>query len=117
MEWQAVLVLKGAHTVVALPDGEFYINPTGNSVLSTAGTGDLLTGLISALAAQGLDVEKAAICGTYLHGLAADMLAARLGRRGCKAGDILDFFPAALNETVETPPAEPGEHYAVKPFL
>jgi len=117
MEWQAVLVFKGAHTVVALPDGEFYINPTGNSVLSTAGTGDLLTGLISALAAQGLDVEKAAICGTYLHGLAADMLAARLGRRGCKAGDILDFFPAALNETVETPPAEPGEHYAVKPFL
>jgi len=116
VEWQVVLVLKGAHTVIALPEGEIYINPTGNPVLSTAGTGDLLTGLIAALAAQGLDAEKAAICGTYLHGLAADMLAARLGQRGSKAGDILDFFPAALNKTAGLPPAEPGEHYSVKPY-
>lgn len=115
-EWQVVLVLKGAYTVIALPGGEIYINPTGNPVLSTAGTGDLLTGLIAALAAQGLEAEKAAICGTYLHGLAADLLAARSGQRGNKAGDILDFFPAALNETAGLPPAEPGEYFYVRPY-
>lgn len=114
--WQVVLVLKGAYSVIALPDGEIYINPAGNPVLSTAGTGDLLTGLIAALAAQGLAAEKAAICGAYLHGLAADMLAARLGQRGFKAGDILDFFPAALNEIAKLSPLDPCELFPVKPF-
>ena len=115
-EWQGVLVLKGAHTVIALPDGEIFINPTGNPVLSTAGSGDLLTGLIVALAAQGLEPGKAAICGAYLHGLAADMLAASSGQRGHTAGDVLDFLPPALNAAAELAPAVPGELYPVKAF-
>jgi hydroxyethylthiazole kinase-like uncharacterized protein yjeF len=112
--WQAVVVLKGAHTVTALPGGELYINPTGNPLLSTAGTGDLLTGLITALAAQGLEAPKAAICGAYLHGLAADLLRAHSGPRGFKAGDVLDFFPAAFNETAGLPSVEPGAHFYVR---
>lgn len=115
-EWQVVLVLKGAHTVTALPDGEIYINPTGNPVLSTAGAGDLLTGLIAAFAAQGLAPEKAALCGAYLHGLAADMLAARSGPWGHKAGDVLDFFPAALHAAAAFMPGDPGDPFHVKPY-
>ncbi len=110
------MVLKEAHTVIALPEGDIFINPTGNPVLSTAGTGDLLTGLIAALAAQGLEPGKAAICGAYLHGLAADMLAARSGQGGSKAGDVLDLFPEALNVTAGLTAADPGEYYSVKPF-
>lgn len=99
-EWKAVVLLKGAYTVVALPDGEIYVNPTGNPVLSTAGTGDLLTGLITALLAQGLTPEDASRCGAYLHGLAADLLLEERGARGHKAGDILDYFPLAINQLI-----------------
>ena len=113
--WQAVVVLKGAHTVTALPGGELFVNPTGNPLLSTAGSGDLLTGLVTALVAQGLGVAKAAVCGAYLHGLAADLLQARSGPYGFKAGDVLDLFPAAINRTAELPPVEPGAYFYVRP--
>jgi hydroxyethylthiazole kinase-like uncharacterized protein yjeF len=109
--WQAVVVLKGAHTVTALPGGELFINPTGNPLLSTAGTGDLLTGLITALAAQGLEAGKAALCGAYLHGLAADLLQVHAGPCGFMAGDVLDFFPDALNNVIKLTPAAPGAHF------
>ncbi len=99
-EWKAVVLLKGAYTVVALPDGEVHVNPTGNPVLSTAGTGDLLTGLVTALLAQGLSPEDASRCGVYLHGLAADLLLGERGARGHKAGDILDYFPLAINQLI-----------------
>ena len=112
-EWNAVVVLKGAYTVIAVPEGEVYINPTGNPVLSSAGTGDLLTGLITAFCAQGLSPESAALCGAYLHGLAADLLVKRSGDRGFKAGDILDYFPAAFRETLNLPPVQPGELYQI----
>lgn len=113
-EWNAIVVLKGAYTTIAFPEGEVYINPTGNSVLSTAGTGDLLTGLITAFCAQGLSPGKAALCGAHLHGLAADLLVMSSGDRGFKAGDILDHFSAAFREMVELPPAKPGELYQIK---
>ncbi len=113
-EWNAIVVLKGAYTVIAFPEGEIYINPTGNPALSTAGTGDLLTGLITAFCAQGLTPGKAALCGAYLHGLAADLLVKHSGDRGFKAGDVLDLFPAAFRETVELPPAQLGELYRIK---
>ncbi len=113
-EWQAVVVLKGAHTVIALPDGELYLNPTGNPLLSTAGTGDLLTGLITALAAQGLEAAQAAICGAYLHGLAADLLQAHSGSRGFIAGDVLNFIPAAFKKVLALPSAETGLHFYVR---
>jgi len=114
--WQVVLLLKGAYSVIATPEGEIYINPTGNPVLSTAGTGDLLTGLTAALVAQGLPADKAAVCGAYLHGLAADLLVAHKGARGFIAGDILEFFPAALEEIARFSPPDPGELFPVKPL-
>ena len=66
-KYNVVIVLKGAHTAVVLPEGKVYINTTGNSGLSTAGTGDVLTGIITGLLAQGYSSAKAAIAGVYLH--------------------------------------------------
>ncbi len=102
-EWGTVVLLKGAHTVIAAPGGEVYVSPSGNPALSTAGTGDLLTGLVAALAAQGLSPLQAAACGAFLHGLSADLLVRERGARGWKAGDVLDFIPAALNSLAAPP--------------
>ncbi|MEW5920340.1 MAG: NAD(P)H-hydrate dehydratase [Bacillota bacterium] len=108
-EWGCVLVLKGAYTAVGLPTGELFINPTGNAALATAGSGDLLTGLIAALLTQGVSPEDAAVAGVYLHGLAADLLVAARGIRGHTAGDILPFFPAAFRQVENLEPPRPGE--------
>ncbi len=105
--WQSVVVLKGANSVIALPGGELYINPTGNPLLSTAGTGDVLSGLLAALSARGLDPADAALCGVYLHGLAADLLAAAEGPRGALAEDISRYLPRAWNRVLE-PAWDPG---------
>lgn len=92
-EWNSIIVLKGAGTVIASPGGEIYFNPTGGPVLATAGTGDLLTGLIASLIAQGMPPFGAAVAAVYIHGLAGDLLPER---RGAIAGDILARFPAAF---------------------
>lgn len=115
-EWDSIVVLKGAHTVTALPDGEVFVNPTGNPVLSTAGSGDILTGLITGLAAQGLPPQWAAVCGAYLHGLAGDLLAEQVGERGHLAGDVLAFIPPALNRVSEFSSRAPGALFPVKEF-
>ncbi len=115
-EWDSIVVLKGAHTVTALPDGEVFINPTGNPVLSTAGSGDILTGIVAALVAQGLSPQWGAVLGAYLHGLAGDLLAERDGERGHKAGDLLSFIPLALNRTAALPLPEPGSLYPVRDY-
>ncbi len=94
--WGEVLVLKGAPTVVACPSGVVYINSTGNAGMATAGSGDVLTGLITGLLAQGLAPEQAAVAGVYLHGLAGDLARDELGERGMIAGDIMRHVPAAL---------------------
>ncbi|MGH7254795.1 MAG: NAD(P)H-hydrate dehydratase, partial [Nitrospirales bacterium] len=91
-----VLVLKGARTVVAHPDGRVAICPTGNPGMATAGTGDVLTGMLVGLLAQGLDSWDAARAGTYLHGLAGDLAAGDLGEAGLIAGDLIDRIPLAL---------------------
>jgi NAD(P)H-hydrate epimerase len=91
-----VLVLKGARTVVARPDGAVAICPTGNPGMATAGTGDVLTGMIVGLLAQGLTQWDAACAATFLHGLAGDLAAARLGVAGMIAGDVIDQIPHAL---------------------
>ncbi len=96
--WGTTLVLKGAHTVVAAPDGQVLINPTGNPGLATGGTGDVLAGLIAGLLAQGLTPVQAAAAGVYVHGWAADRLAAARGMAGLIAGDLLDELPLALKE-------------------
>ncbi|MGA9753828.1 MAG: NAD(P)H-hydrate dehydratase [Desulfobaccales bacterium] len=92
------LVLKGAQTVVAAPDGRASLNSTGNPALASGGTGDVLTGLIGGFLAQGLTPWDAARLGVYLHGLAADFFVSRHGPRGMIAGDLLTVFPTMLAE-------------------
>ncbi|MBH0198133.1 MAG: NAD(P)H-hydrate dehydratase [Nitrospira sp.] len=90
------VVLKGARTVVARPDGAAAICPTGNPGMATAGTGDVLTGMIVGLLAQGLAPWDAACAGTYLHGCAGDLAAADKGHAGLIAGDVIEQIPYAL---------------------
>ncbi len=85
-----VLVLKGARTVIATPDGTAAINPTGNAGMATAGTGDVLTGLLGALLAQGFSSESAAAVAVFVHGLAGDLAAKRRGQMGLMATDLVD---------------------------
>ncbi len=90
------LVLKGARTVVARPDGQVAICPTGNPGMATAGTGDVLTGMTAGLLAQGLSQWEAACVGTYLHGEAGDLAADALGTAGMIASDVISHIPHAL---------------------
>ncbi len=101
--YNVVLVLKGRHTVIASPKGEIRINPTGNRALATAGTGDVLSGVIGGLLAQRLNPFDAASLGVYLHGLAGERLARRMGPDGLLAGDLLPMFPKVLRQISETP--------------
>ena len=91
---QVVLVLKGVPTVVALPDGRAWINPTGNPGMAAGGMGDTLTGIIASLAGQGLDSEKAAAAGVYLHGYAGDILK-ESADDGYTASDLACKLPEA----------------------
>jgi hydroxyethylthiazole kinase-like uncharacterized protein yjeF len=93
----AVAVLKGAATVIAAPDGRVRVNPTGGVNLATGGTGDVLTGVIVALLAQGLDAFDAASVGVYLHGEAGDRVARRFGATGTLAGDVVRELPRAAD--------------------
>jgi NAD(P)H-hydrate epimerase len=96
-EHQVVLVLKGSPSLVVAPDGTCYLNPTGNSGMATGGSGDVLTGLIGSFLAQGMDPIEAALCGTYLHGLAGDFAAEELTERAVIAGDLIEFLPDAFS--------------------
>ena len=87
-QWNAVVVLKGARTVVAGPDGRVCVNPTGNPGLARGGSGDVLAGMTSALLACGLPAYDAAACAVWLHGAAADRAAARRGEYGMLPQDI-----------------------------
>jgi len=98
--WGQVLVLKGAPTIVAAPEGELSINPTGNPLLATAGTGDVLSGIIAAFLAGGTAPFEAARAAVYLHGLAADLAVATYGDRGMLAGDLLPLIPQAIKEVL-----------------
>jgi NAD(P)H-hydrate epimerase len=90
------VVLKGAKTVIAQPDGAAAVCPTGNPGMATAGTGDVLTGMIVGLLAQGLASWEAACAATYLHGYAGDLAAADKGQAGLIAGDVIEQIPHAL---------------------
>jgi NAD(P)H-hydrate epimerase len=90
------VVLKGSRTVVAHADGTVNINPTGNAGMATAGCGDVLSGIIGGLMAQGAPSHEAAVIGVYIHGMAGDMVAADLGEAGIVAGDIESAVPRAL---------------------
>jgi ADP-dependent NAD(P)H-hydrate dehydratase / NAD(P)H-hydrate epimerase len=95
-EWNAVVVLKGALTVVAGPDGRMMVLPFGNPALASAGSGDVLAGTIVGLRAQGLDAFEAAVAGAYLHALAGELARAELGDMGVVAGDLPPRLPLAL---------------------
>lgn len=95
LEWGSIIILKGARTLVAFPDGEVYININGNAGMATGGTGDVLTGVIAALMAQGLSSHEAALVGVYIHGLAGDIVA-RSGMIGITASDLIRALPAAI---------------------
>lgn len=96
-ESMCVVLLKGANTVVTDAD-RIYVNRTGNSGMATAGSGDVLTGVIAALLAQGMPAFEATVLGAYLHGVAGDHAAARLGEHGLMATDILDELPRAFRD-------------------
>ena len=100
------VVLKGARTVVAAPDGHAWINPTGNPGMASGGMGDVLTGLVAGFLAQGRTTLSAALCGVYLHGLAADLLAAKTPW-GYLATDVMNNIPEAIREVLQTPPKPP----------
>jgi NAD(P)H-hydrate epimerase len=98
--WRAIVVLKGSHTIVAAPDGRAFVNTTGNPGMATAGTGDALTGILAGLTAQfGIeDWLRVVGFGVYLHGLAGDIAASRVGEIPMVASDLLDSLPAAFRQ-------------------
>ncbi|WEK34445.1 MAG: NAD(P)H-hydrate dehydratase [Candidatus Pseudobacter hemicellulosilyticus] len=95
---QVTIILKGAYSLVATPGGLAWFNSTGNPGMATGGTGDVLTGLLTGLLAQGYIPEQAAILAVYLHGLAGDLAAEDLSEQSLLAGDLIDYLPHAFLE-------------------
>ncbi|MBI5118149.1 NAD(P)H-hydrate dehydratase [Candidatus Poribacteria bacterium] len=94
-KWRVELILKGAPSLVATSDGRLFVATTGNPGMATAGSGDVLTGILAALLCQGLEVSDAALLGTYLHGLAGDIAAERFTPWGMIASDLISCLPDA----------------------
>jgi NAD(P)H-hydrate epimerase len=89
-------VLKGVPTVVSSPEGEVYLNTTGNPGMATAGSGDVLSGVIASFIAQGFGVRRSAVCGVFMHGLAGDKARDEVGEYSLTAGDIVKCLPSAF---------------------
>ncbi|GAC1485928.1 MAG: bifunctional ADP-dependent NAD(P)H-hydrate dehydratase/NAD(P)H-hydrate epimerase [Flavisolibacter sp.] len=96
VELKTVIVLKGHHTLIAAPDSKTYFNNNGNAGMAKGGSGDILTGMITAFLAQGYLPLEAAVMGVYLHGLAGDLAAAALSQEAMKATDLIHFLPPAF---------------------
>ncbi len=94
----AMVLLKGHGTLIASPDGEIYINPTGNPGMATGGSGDVLTGLLLALLGQGYEVLIATVLAAYVHGLCGDLAVREGSPEGLAAGDLIDYLPRAFDE-------------------
>jgi len=92
----SVVILKGAHTSIATPEGVVFFNSTGNPGMATAGSGDVLTGILTGLMAQGYSAKEAALLGVYLHGLAGDLAVLQNGEHSLIASDLVTFLPAAF---------------------
>ncbi len=95
-KFDVILVLKGAQTIIALPDKNAFINPTGNPGMASGGMGDVLTGIISGFLAQGFSPEAASLAGVYIHGLSADILAKQMGGFGFLAKDMVQIIPETI---------------------
>jgi NAD(P)H-hydrate epimerase len=105
-KFNCVMVLKGAPTIIATDEGDIYINPTGNSGLASAGSGDVLVGIIAGLLAQHVSTIDAAIAGVFLHGIAADLAIEDTNEYSLMAGDLLQYIHRALNFILEREYAE-----------
>jgi hydroxyethylthiazole kinase-like uncharacterized protein yjeF len=114
--YDAVVVLKGAHTIVAEPGGALFINLTGNPGMATAGSGDVLSGVVGALLGQGYAPSMAARIAVHIHGLAGDLAAAALGERSLIAGDLVDMLPHAFQQIEHLKGLRPSswEHFWLK---
>lgn len=97
-KWKQVVVLKGANSVIVSPGGEVRISPFANPALATAGTGDVLAGIIAGLIAQGLKTFDAACAGIYIHGMAGEEIKEKMGDAGALASDLLPELPLAIKE-------------------
>ena len=91
-----IVVLKGAHTCITFPDGKVYFNSTGNPGMATAGSGDVLTGVIAGLLAQNYSAGDATLAGVYIHGLAGDLAKKVIGETALIAGDIINHLGEAF---------------------
>ncbi len=100
-KWHKTVVLKGAYTVVAAPDGRVDVSPFANAGMATAGTGDVLAGAAAGMAAQGLPLFEAASCAVYLHALAGELVRMQMGDAGMTAGDLLPALPLAIRQLKE----------------
>lgn len=100
-KYNVIVVLKGAHTTICLPSGKCYFNSTGNPGMATAGSGDVLTGILTGLLTQGCSPEHAALLGVYLHGLAGDIATKKLGQRSLLAGDLIGSLGKAFRKLEE----------------
>lgn len=100
-EYGVILVLKGHRTVTALPDGRVFLNTTGGPALAKGGSGDVLAGMITSLLGQGFAAEKAVPAAVFLHGLAGDICAERLGEYSVTAADLLAAIPEAIKSVME----------------
>jgi NAD(P)H-hydrate epimerase len=95
-ETNTVVLLKGAYTSISTPEGQVYFNNTGNPGMATGGSGDVLTGLVTGLLAQGYTARESAILGAWLHGLAGDRASLQKGQEGLIASDIIEHLPEAF---------------------
>src|SRR5699024_5551034 len=100
-KYNVITVLKGYETIVAAPNGEIYINSTGNPGMATAGSGDVLTGIMTSLLGQGLEIFDVAKLGVYIHGLAGDRARDKIGEYGMIATDIIDAIPYVIKDIVK----------------
>ena len=98
---EAFIILKGHYTAICTPQGKVFFNNTGNSGMATAGSGDVLTGILTGLLARGYSEEHACLLGVYLHGLAGDIAASKLGKESLIASDIIDHLPMAFRSIQE----------------